>query len=184
MASSNQNEDRIMKRMVYECSHTKEGLYLSVLSRVSRDTMDRVNQKLPEDAEFENIRNIFMTLFDVLEKSDTFVRLWAWEELDTTINGIRLLETVSAIFERIRRILAYNAKKGKIKSVPDTLFDKIKMLCHGYLISLTIYLKDKQEVGVETGRKSPALKRLNMSMELQGMALDAITSFIDTHLEK
>ncbi len=133
-------EAKLNKRMVYEYNHTKEGLYLAVLSRVSRDVMAQFDEKLPLLDESCALRSTLEKMFSLFAESSTFVRLWAWEEMDETIHGPRILETASSLFDRLNQCIRKCAEQGKCRSIDSAEFDEIVALCHGYLLSLSLYL--------------------------------------------
>lgn len=140
------DEAKLNKRMVYEYNHTKEGLYLAVLSRVSLDFMNLLNQNLPEDTNVDDVLTAFKTLFDVFNQSPAFIRLWAWETMDETIHGPRILQTVDEVFVRLRAILDRNANHGKYLKPDDETYAKIILICQGYLHSVALCLDAKTKI--------------------------------------
>ena len=170
----------VNRKFVYDFCHTKDELYMTVLSEVSREVMNYFNTKVPLMQ--GSVRDIYAEVFDSLENFSDFIRLWAWERMSTTIHGPRILETVNAIFEKVRQLIMEQIKRGEIVADAGISFDTIEALSHGYLLTAAMYFRcDPETDGAEeplgTGEPisaSPALKRLNMSMELQHVTLNAI----------
>ncbi|MBR4984367.1 MAG: TetR/AcrR family transcriptional regulator [Proteobacteria bacterium] len=166
---------KVNKRMIYEFCHTKEGLYMITLSDVSREAMDVFKQSLPQLRTAEDVRTLYSILFNLLEDQSEFIRLWAWERMDPTIHGPRILETASSIFEQVRQIVSARF----LKSFPEScgaLFEAVEALCHGYLLTSAMYFRCDPETDTAeiSGTQSPALRRLNMSMNTQGILLESI----------
>lgn len=117
------NDAELNKRMIYEFSHKKEGLYLAVLSDVSRGVWAKVEKALPEHLEVASLRELCAIVFEVILDSEAFLRLLMWERMMETINGARILEAANAIFERLEGIFQ--------KSLGHRYrnLEKYKMLC-------------------------------------------------------
>ncbi len=177
----------VNRKFVYDFCHTKDELYMTVLSEVSREVMSYFNSKVPQMK--GSVRDIYAEVFDALENFSDFIRLWAWERMSTTIHGPRILETVNAIFEKVRQLIQAQIQNGEIEA-DDVSFDTIEALSHGYLLTAAMYFRcDPETDGAEEPlgegepmAASPALRRLNMSMELQHVTLNAIEK-LATHYE-
>ena len=184
------DEARLNKRMVYEYNHTKEGLYLAVLSRVSLDFMDLLNQNLPPDMKTGNAQSVFKTLFKVFHQSPAFIRLWAWETMDGTIHGPRILQTADEVFMRLRNILSQNAADIGCKKIDDEIYKKIILICQGYLHSVALCLDvtpkpytDNSDTPEETYHEErlKAEAQLNLLMGLEDSVLLCINKLLGLH---
>lgn len=143
------DEAKLNKRMVYEYNHTKEGLYLAVLSRISLDFMNLLNQNLPADMDVDDAHSAFKTLFDVFNQSPAFIRLWVWETMDETIHGPRILQTVDEVFVRLRSILDRNATQGKCRKIDDETYTKMILISQSYLHSVALCLDATSRISGE-----------------------------------
>ncbi len=175
----------VNKRMIYDFCQTKDNLYLAVLSEVSREAMSEINKHLDEME--GNLVNIYGVLFNTLENHGDFLRLWAWERLSPTIHGPRILETVNAIFEKIRHIIETQSRNGKLREVTPSQFEAIEGLAHGFLLTAAMYFRcdpetDRSEQSQPSadGLNSPALRRLNLSMHTQSIVLESIDKFLNS----
>ena len=179
-------EAKLNKRMVYEYNHTKEGLYLAVLSRVSRDVIALFDEKLPSVETVGDLKLALTTTFSLLAESPVFVRLWAWEAMDETIHGPRILETVSEIFSRLRGRIDICARQGKCHHLDDLACEHVIALFHGYLLSLAICLsklqREQESAETESQEKETAnteelsrfSERLQVIRELQTTILNLV----------
>lgn len=173
---------KVNKRMIYEFCHTKEGLYMITLSDVSREMMGVFEQTQPQFRSAESVRAIYSVLFNMLEDQGEFLRLWAWERMDQTIHGPRILETVSSIFEQIRTLVVKLLKPDSPESL-NSGFEAVEALCHGYMLTSAMYFRcDPEMDAAEAEGASPALRRLNMSMNAQGMLLESIERLLVGHV--
>lgn len=120
-------EAGVNKRLVYAYNRTKEGLYLTVLSRVSRDMIAAFEDRLGTIQESDDIPSILNTVFDIFSENKPFARLWVWENMDGTIHGLRLVEAASKIFDRLENFFENTLDKDKCSQIVD--------LCSTYLIS-------------------------------------------------
>ena len=130
------------KRMVYEYSHTKEGLYLAVLSNVSNKLLNILHEALPEDGNYASLIDVYKKALDVLEYDEDFTRLWAWEVMAPTIHGPRILETSHAIFAHIKKIIQQNAKKTSAPTISDETFELLQTMVHSYLLTCALYARE------------------------------------------
>ena len=130
------------KRMVYEYSHTKEGLYLAVLSNVSNKLLNILHEALPEDGHYTNLIDVYQKALDVLEYYEDFTRLWAWEVMAPTIHGPRILETTSAIFAHIKKIILQNAQKTNAPTISDENFELFQTMVHSHLLTCALYARE------------------------------------------
>lgn len=169
------SESKINKRIVYEFCHTKEDLYMMVLSHVSRNTAKMI------DEWFENISSntphaLYAGIIDTLENNPIFIRLWAWERLATTIHGPRILETCSSIFEKLRRRI-----RTTNPNISDEQFEAVEALCHGYLLTSAMYMRCDPETDIpETDTNSSlACRRLDTAMKCQAVLLECIQKLLD-----
>lgn len=180
----------VNRKFVYDLCHTKDELYMTVLSEVSREVMNYFNTKIPLMK--GSVRDIYAEVFDSLENFSDFIRLWAWERMSTTIHGPRILETVNAIFEKVRQLVLVQREKGEIETDTDFSFETIEALSHGYLLTAAMYFRCDPETdgaeellsSTEPMISSPAMKRLNMSMELQNATLNAIEKLATNYSQK
>lgn len=165
---------KVNKRMIYEFCHTKEGLYMITLSDVSREAMSEFQEILPQIKAAESVRAVYSIFFNLLEGLDAFLRLWAWERMAPTIHGPRILETASAMFEQLRAIVA--AQLNVEESAYGDVFEAVEALCHGYMLTSAMYFRcDPETDAAEVDSPMrPALRRLNMSMNTQGILLESI----------
>ena len=177
-------EARVNKRLVYEFCHSKDGLYMAVLSAVSREAVQEFERHV--GAMTGSVRNIYGELFSILENLGDFLRLWAWERMSPTIHGPRILETVNMIFERVRGIVLEKAARGEIPEASQIEFEAIEALCHGYLLTAAMYFRCEPETDVSEAASpdgngiviSSAFRRLNMSMHVQSIILDSISKLV------
>ena len=180
------DEAKLNKRMVYEYNHTKEGLYLAVLSRVSCDAMALFEQSFGVDNHFDQVIDVYDRLLDVFRDADSFVRLWTWEQMAETIHGPRLLETVGTMLSRIRTIV----REKSSRPLTDDDFSKIEMLLHGHLLSMAMYLANKSgnsDVEVEGDSEDSGSELLDndaaqggiLAQELRGIILNAIKQVLN-----
>lgn len=169
------SESKINKRIVYEFCHTKEELYMMVLSDVSRNTA-KIFDEWFETISQNTPNALYAGIIDTLENNPIFIRLWAWERLATTIHGPRILETCSSIFEKIRtRIRTQNP------SISDEQFEAVEALCHGYLLTSAMYMRcDPENDIAETSENSSlACRRLETAMKCQAVLLESIQKLLD-----
>lgn len=166
---------KINKRIVYEFCHTKEELYMMVLSDVSRNISEELNQWINTLDANCTPQRIYSELLDILIMREAFVRLWAWERMATTIHGPRILEASSNIFNRIR-------EKLQAQHISDETFEAIEALCHGYMLTSAMYLRCDPEIdGVEdteSPENGPARRRLDSTIRCQAIILDGIQKLL------
>ena len=163
------------KRMVYEYSHTKEGLYLAVLSNISNKFLTILQEALPDNKSYSEPVEIFQKALDVLEYYEDFTRLWAWEVMAPTIHGPRIIETSHAMFERIKKILAKNVKGNKACAISDETFELLESMIHGHMLTCALYTQDSgnTEEGVSPSAldiKRKSLVRCNREMLLSAIS--------------
>ena len=170
------------RKMIFDFCHTKDELYLTVLSDVSREVLTNFTEHI--SLMNGNISCIYADLFSTLENYGDFLRLWAWERLSPTIHGPRILETVNTIFEKTRELIQ-NQTNPQVPTSSDK-FEAIEALCHGYLLTSAMYFRcepetDAAEIAFQgdlTQMQSPALHRLEMSMNIQKIVLNSIEQII------
>ena len=133
------------KRLVYEYCHTKEGLYLSVLSDVSREAMACFELSEERLLTSCNVVELYLTVVDILSPFHAFIRLWTWEKLSPTLHGPRLLETMDFIFERTERLARKLIERDHIHELGEASFESIKLACAGYLLALAVSSEDLLE---------------------------------------
>ena len=175
-------ESRVNKRLVYEFCRTKDGLYMMVLSEVSREVMKAITEHGTWRG--TDVRTIYGELFNILEKYDDCLRLWAWERMSPTIHGPRILETVNSIFELVRQEVLKSTPSGR--EISAEIFESIEALCHGYLLTAAMYLHCEPEIDEAESEQaanpvqfsSPAFRRLDISMNLQGIILESIEKLV------
>lgn len=175
---------KINRKMIYDFCHTKDEIYMTVLSEVARDVMERFNEAFLQMN--GSIQNIYAELFDVLENSGDFVRLWAWERMFPTIHGPRILETANVIFEKTRNLIIERSQRGLLPQIDANCFEAIEALCHGYMLTAAMYFRcDPETDAIEEQtsehsnmQNSPALRRLDMSMNIQNIVLNSIEHVI------
>ena len=128
-------DSKTNKRLVYEFCNKKEGLYLAVLSDVSREVMTVFENIQPQLSECQSVHDVYMTVVDALSPFREFIRLWAWEQLSPTIHGPRIIETMDAIFSRLRSYTNDVLKKLKRAPMNDIAYASIETICRGYLLA-------------------------------------------------
>ena len=163
------------KRMVYEYSHTKEGLYLAVLSNVSNKLLSILHEALPKDATYHNLVDVYQKALDVLDYYEEFTRLWTWEVMTPTIHGPRILETSHAIFEHIKEIIVKNAHIANGSPISDETFDLIKSMIHSHLLTCAMYTGGSNDSDEETDISAHKLKCKSLVQTNRKLLLDAIS---------
>lgn len=148
------------KRLVYEYCHTKEGLYMAVLSDVSREVMGKFSHAQESIILCEDITGIYLKLLDVLESCPDFVRLWAWERLSPTIHGPRVLETALSVFERTKLISRDLFRREGKRQLDESFFEALERLCSTYLLGVVLYTSD-EEAGVNPAVTPPPIAMLS-----------------------
>lgn len=170
------------RKIIYDFCHTKDELYMAVLSEVSREISAYFDENM--HLLTGTIPNIYGELFCILENFSDFLRIWAWERMSPTIHGPRILETANSIFEKTRILIQEHAQKGELKqNINSDIFEPIEALCHGYLLTAAMYFRcdpetDEPQVSESGLQNSPALKRLDMSMKIQDIMLNSIEQLI------
>ena len=181
-------EAKLNKRMVYEYNHTKEGLYLAVLSRVSRDVIALFDEQLPQVETVDDIKIMLSKTFSLFAESPNFVRLWAWEEMDETIHGPRILETAAEIFNRLHQRIDICVAQGKCHHFDPLAREHVLALFHGYLLSLSICLSriqreqenseaenaDSEQAAPQNERLIQTTERLKAIRELETTILNLV----------
>ena len=161
------------KRMIYEFSHKKEGLYLAVLSDVSNRAWAKIEQILPQTSRFSSLKALYLTLISALHESDEFVRLWAWERMRETINGARILETVKDMERRILTIIDKSIEEGKVPPISEKGRLAIALCLHGLLLTMSML----QAENIESEAAAAALdKRLDVAIEYALAGIDHISA--------
>ncbi len=165
---------KLNKRMVYEYSHTKEGLYLAVLSNVSNKLLTILHEALPTDGTYNNVLEVYQKAVDVLDYYDDFTRLWTWEVMAPTIHGPRIIETSHAIFDRIKEIILKNAQNSNVPPISDETFELLKTMIHSYLLTSALYTSDSDESD-DASDKSTKTKRESFARTNRKILLNAIS---------
>ena len=141
-----------------------------------------------EEMKVENAISAFRMLFDLFNQSPCFVRLWAWEKMDETIHGPRILETASEIFNRLYKCIDICATQGKCHHLDPLAREHVLALFYGYLLSLSICLSKVQRERENREAENPeaeqtvsqneevslATERLKVVRELQTTILDLV----------
>lgn len=168
------SESKINKRIVYEFCHTKEDLYMMVLSDVSIRAHHAV------DEWFSTLKSdspdvLYASLIEVIDHQPSFVRLWSWERLATTIHGPRILEAGSSFFERLRKVI-----REMHPHITDEQFEATEALCHGYILTSAMYLKCEPETDVAESEPAsrPAYRHLETAMQCQGALFQSIRQML------
>ena len=165
---------KLNKRMVYEYSHTKEGLYLAVLSNVSNKLLTILHEALPMDGTYNNVLEVYQKAVDVLDYYKDFTRLWTWEVMAPTIHGPRIIETSHAIFDRIKEIILKNAQNSNVPPISDETFELLKTMIHGYLLTSALYTSDS-DASDDAADKSTQTKRESFARINRKILLNAIS---------
>lgn len=103
---------QVNKRHLYDIFLTKEGLYMAVLSEVSREidaafTAESVRWPREIDA-------MYTAFCEFLSAHRDFVLLHHWEELSPTLNGPRIQETMASLWEKFETLV-----RGILGTTPD-----------------------------------------------------------------
>lgn len=143
------------KRLVYEFCHTKEGLYMAVLSDVSREIMAHFEEIRDSLVHAPDIGSIYLAIIALFERHAAFVKLWAWERMSPTIHGPRILETALSIFENARAFARGVWSRQSQTPLSDAFFEALEALCHGYILSQLLYELAIREALTEDMAKQP-----------------------------
>ena len=163
------------KRMVYEYSHTKEGLYLAVLSNVSNKLLTILHEALPADGTYHNLVEVYQKALDVLDYYEDFTRLWAWEVMAPTIHGPRIIETSHAIFDRIKEIILRNSHNTNVPPISDETFELLKTMIHSHLLACALYTNDSDDSDDSADTSAHKMKRKSLARSNRKVLLDAIS---------
>lgn len=136
-------DSKTNKRLVYEFCNKKEGLYLAVLSDVSREVMTVFENIQSRLRDCQSVHDVYMTVVDAISPYREFIRLWAWEQLSPTIHGPRIIETMDAIFSQLRNYTNDVLKKINRNPMNDIDYASIETICRGYLLARTLSEPDE-----------------------------------------
>ena len=110
----------INRRLVYEIVTDKESLYMAVLSEVSREFDMAVSSAFESQAPtWTSAAQVYDAAFGLLRQFRDFSRLLAWEWLNETIQGARILAVAANFREKIHA--AARRVRPECASCLDTL---------------------------------------------------------------
>lgn len=149
-------DSKTNKRLVYEFCNKKEGLYLAVLSDVSREVMAVFENVQPQLNACQSVHDVYKTVVDALSPYREFIRLWAWEQLSPTIHGPRIIETMDAIFSQLRTYTNEVLKKINREPMNDVAYASIETICRGYLLARALNEPDDDSDACENTSENAA----------------------------
>ena len=109
----------INRRLVYEIVTDKESLYMAVLSEVSREFDMAVSSAFESQMTWTSAAQVYDAAFGLLRQFRDFSRLLAWEWLNETIQGARILAVAANFREKIHA--AARRVRPECASCLDTL---------------------------------------------------------------
>ena len=94
---------QVNKRHLYELFLTKDGLYMAVLSEVSRE----IEAAFAAESGFwpREIGALYVSFIDLLCEHREFILLRHWEDLSPTLNGPRIQEAMTGLWAKFEALV-------------------------------------------------------------------------------
>ena len=90
----------VNKRFVYDVFHSKDGLYSTLLSEMSREVERKFRERLDGENEAARAWDAFL---DVITGDVEFLRIWAWEMIAPSMPGMWILTAVQRMLGELER---------------------------------------------------------------------------------
>ncbi len=130
----------VNKRHLYEIFGTKEELYLSVLSDVSREIEADFSAAVWPDS----AAGCCETYAALLTARGDFAVLRHWETLSPTIHGPRILKTADDLQTELENKIAASLGRKRDDELLANAFDNIRILCELFAMSLALMTQKRR----------------------------------------